>query len=801
MGDESAIAVDVQARIDLLLEIQPVGGPRRDCRLPHGRSRAARAPAPRAPRDRRRRAPAHGRLDAALRAAAAQPDPQADRGAAAGRPGAASGRAGDRAAGAPRVHRRDARRAGRTASGAAEPRRGRAAPYADSPARTSGDGWRYPRGRRRRERHAVGARRATGVDAARGPALPPARAAPAASNWARGRRRPPRRSATAVRPHPPAVASGAAHGRRPRLSPAADARERLPVRQPLPPQPRVPRRPPRRVRRPGVQRAGGELREEQRDDDLRGRAPRAGRHPPGRARPRRASCRLRHRISSDSATCAGSRCARLYASLTPDARRRRRPAGIPGSRLTGPWPVGQYAAALRERLRAFPRVQVFGEVFSLRVGRARVWFELRDERGALPCSMWRQDFDALGRAARRRAAGRRRGRLRLLPGLAGRVAGVLLRGRGAAHRRRGRPARPARAAAARARTPRACSRRRRRCARPALPRCIGVVTGEHGKARDDVLAGAAPARLGGPPRVGVRARAGPPRRAGRHPRAAGPRRLPGGRGHHRRPRRRLARRPVRVLRRDAVPHGRAAAGARDRLGRPPHRPDADRRRRRGVLLDADARRRGGRAGRLPRGARGAARARRAARPPGPPRDRPARADAHDALPRAGASTSPATAPGCTSTRASCARARPARLATRERRARRRRRRLDRRAGAVVAATRAAATRAAPTPRRSTAARGAPPRRAPSARAPRARARRPRSRSARSSAATRWSRTAPARRSRPPPRPRGPSPRSRCASPTAPWPSAPTRPRRAGRRRPGPRPHPARPRPAPRTEPS
>ena len=49
-----------------------------------------------------------------------------------------------------------------------------------------------------------------------------------------------------------------------------------------------------------------------------------------------------------------------------------RPDGIPGSALTGPWPVGQYAARLRDQLRGFPRVQVFGEVFNLRLGRARV---------------------------------------------------------------------------------------------------------------------------------------------------------------------------------------------------------------------------------------------------------------------------------------------------------------------------------------------------------------------------------------------------------------------------------------------
>ena len=64
IGDEAAISVDVQARIDTLLEIQPVDAAAAR-RLPrHGRSRAARAPAPRAPRHRRGRAPADGRLDA-----------------------------------------------------------------------------------------------------------------------------------------------------------------------------------------------------------------------------------------------------------------------------------------------------------------------------------------------------------------------------------------------------------------------------------------------------------------------------------------------------------------------------------------------------------------------------------------------------------------------------------------------------------------------------------------------------------------------------------------------------------------
>jgi exodeoxyribonuclease VII large subunit len=70
--------------------------------------------------------------------------------------------------------------------------------------------------------------------------------------------------------------------------------------------------------------------------------------------------------------------------------------GIPGSDLPGPYPVGTYAARLRERLREFAQVQLVGEVWGFRQARARVYFELRDSRGALPCSMWLSDFERLG---------------------------------------------------------------------------------------------------------------------------------------------------------------------------------------------------------------------------------------------------------------------------------------------------------------------------------------------------------------------------------------------------------------------
>src|SRR5579884_2137069 len=71
-------------------------------------------------------------------------------------------------------------------------------------------------------------------------------------------------------------------------------------------------------------------------------------------------------------------------------------AAIPGSTLPGPYPVGAYAAQLKARLRQFAHVQLLGEVWGFRSGRARVYFELRDDRGALPCSMWQNEFEALG---------------------------------------------------------------------------------------------------------------------------------------------------------------------------------------------------------------------------------------------------------------------------------------------------------------------------------------------------------------------------------------------------------------------
>ncbi len=163
--------------------------------------------------------------------------------------------------------------------------------------------------------------------------------------------------------------------------------------------------------------------------------------------------------------------------------------GIPGSLLTGPYPVGQYAAALRDRLRGFTRVQVFGEVFGFKAGRAKVWFELRDAGGALPCSMWREDFDklrldALSDGAQVVVAGGcdyYPGSRTASPSFSFAVTRLRVAGEGdlLAQLEQLRRRLDAEGLFAPQKT----------LPRPRLPRCIGVVTGESGKARDDVLAG------------------------------------------------------------------------------------------------------------------------------------------------------------------------------------------------------------------------------------------------------------------------------------------------------------------------
>src|SRR5205807_9802900 len=161
---------------------------------------------------------------------------------------------------------------------------------------------------------------------------------------------------------------------------------------------------------------------------------------------------------------------------------------IPGSLLPGPYPVGSYAERLRSRLREFARVQLVGEVWGFRAGRARVYFELRDARGALPCSMWQNEFDALGvtlsdgmRVVVGGGCDYYPGSSTSSPSFSFAVAELRVAGEGDLLVQLERLRRQLAADG--------LLQPQKRLARPLLPRTIGVVTAERAKARDDVLAG------------------------------------------------------------------------------------------------------------------------------------------------------------------------------------------------------------------------------------------------------------------------------------------------------------------------
>jgi exodeoxyribonuclease VII large subunit len=162
--------------------------------------------------------------------------------------------------------------------------------------------------------------------------------------------------------------------------------------------------------------------------------------------------------------------------------------------LPGPYAVGDYAAALRTRLRDFARVQLVGEIANLRPPtRARAYFELRDAAGAIPCAMWRNDWDRLGALTDSLADGAQvivsggcdyyPGSASASPSFSFSVATLRVAGEGdllaQIERRR------------RALAADGLLERQRALERPLLPRTIGVVCGESGKAREDVLAGLA----------------------------------------------------------------------------------------------------------------------------------------------------------------------------------------------------------------------------------------------------------------------------------------------------------------------
>jgi exodeoxyribonuclease VII large subunit len=174
--------------------------------------------------------------------------------------------------------------------------------------------------------------------------------------------------------------------------------------------------------------------------------------------------------------------------MEPAAALRPAASAATDSALPGPFPVGAYAEQLKRRLREFAHVALTGEVWGFRASRARVYFELRDVRGALPCSMWREDFDRLGITLRDGmqivvggGCDYYAGSSASSPSFSFAVDELRVAGEGdllmALERLR------------RKLHGEGLFEPQKRLARPPLPRTIGVVCAERGKARDDVLAG------------------------------------------------------------------------------------------------------------------------------------------------------------------------------------------------------------------------------------------------------------------------------------------------------------------------
>jgi exodeoxyribonuclease VII large subunit len=158
----------------------------------------------------------------------------------------------------------------------------------------------------------------------------------------------------------------------------------------------------------------------------------------------------------------------------------------------GPFPVGRYAAALREKVREFTGVCVIGEATGVRFGRGpNVYFELRDADGALPCAMWRDDFERSGlseadfrdgvEAVAAGGCDYYVGGPTASPRFCFRVKQLRLAGEGDLLARLERLRRRL--------AEEGLFERQKLLPRAALPRRIGVVTAETGAARRDFLAG------------------------------------------------------------------------------------------------------------------------------------------------------------------------------------------------------------------------------------------------------------------------------------------------------------------------
>jgi exodeoxyribonuclease VII large subunit len=161
----------------------------------------------------------------------------------------------------------------------------------------------------------------------------------------------------------------------------------------------------------------------------------------------------------------------------------------PGEPL--PIPVGEYAAGLVGGLRKLPRVTITGELVSVSKSRVQHYFQLRDERGGVPCTMWKNDFEKLDLSPE----DLREGAMVIARGgpdyyVGGKNASPAFSFRVTALRPAGEGDLLARLAALREQFEKeGLFEPQKLLERPVLPRRIGVITAEGGAARRDLLVG------------------------------------------------------------------------------------------------------------------------------------------------------------------------------------------------------------------------------------------------------------------------------------------------------------------------
>ncbi len=158
--------------------------------------------------------------------------------------------------------------------------------------------------------------------------------------------------------------------------------------------------------------------------------------------------------------------------------------------LKGPFAVGAYAHGLRDWLRKRDRLKLIGEVTGLRFSRKSVYFDLRDARGAVNCSVWLSDWERLGLPEGAVRDGVEvivtggpdyyPGSATASPSFSFRCTGLRLAGEGDLLAQL--------AALRRKLDGEGLFEPQRRLPRPALPRTIGIVTGRSSAAEADLLA-------------------------------------------------------------------------------------------------------------------------------------------------------------------------------------------------------------------------------------------------------------------------------------------------------------------------